>query len=286
MMPRTADLLTTALGYARRGWLVFPLHSMANGRCSCGREECASPAKHPRTAHGLKDATRDETTICAWWQACATANIGVCTGRGSGIVVLDIDPRHGGDESLAQLEHRQGKFPDTVESITGGGGRHIFFTYPGETHRIRNATALAGMSGLDVRGDGGYVVAPPSLHISGGRYEWEASSELGEVPMAPIPAWLLKLLGQTKAGRGQPQQLDDRRAWIAQGVSEGGRNSSIASLTGLLLRHRVDPIVALHLVAAWNEARCRPPLSEAELFRTVDSIAGNELRRRHRGKRP
>ena len=73
-MPRTAELLTAALGYARRGWLVLPLHSMANGRCSCGREECASPAKHPRTAHGLKDATRDEATICAWWQACAAAS--------------------------------------------------------------------------------------------------------------------------------------------------------------------------------------------------------------------
>ncbi len=285
-MPRTADLLSAALGYARRGWLVFPLHSMVNRRCSCGRDECPSPAKHPRTVHGLKDATTDETTIRDWWEDSTPANIGVCTGRCSGIVVLDIDPRHGGDESLWALEDRHGKLPDTVESITGGGGRHIFFAHPGETHRIRNATALAGMPGLDVRGDGGYVVAPPSLHISGERYEWEASSELGEVPMAPIPAWLLKLLGQTKSGRGQPQQLDDRRAWIAHGVSEGNRNDSVASLTGLLLRHRVDPIVALHLVAAWNEARCRPPLSEAELFRTVDSIAGNELRRRRRGEKP
>jgi hypothetical protein len=198
---------------------------------------------------------------------------------------LDIDPRHGGDESLAQLEHRQGKFPDTVESITGGGGRHIFFTYPGGKHRIRNATALAGMPGLDVRGDGGYVVAPPSLHISGGRYEWEASSELDEVTLAPMPAWFLKLLDQTAGGQARGRQPDHRRAWIARGANEGNRNNSVASLTGYLLRHRVDPIIALHLVAAWNEARCRPPLSEAEVFRTVDSIAGHELRRRHRGKR-
>ena len=97
------DLKSSALRYAERGWHVIPVHSVKGGGCSCGKADCPSPAKHPRTPHGLKDASLDIATIESWWSRWPDANIGIVTGAGSGIVVLDIDPRHGGDESLAQL---------------------------------------------------------------------------------------------------------------------------------------------------------------------------------------
>lgn len=167
--------LDWALTYARRGWQVIPLHSIENGHCSCSRKDkCESPGKHPRTINGLSDGSTEETTIRAWWQRFPTSNIGIVTGAVSGIIVLDIDPRHYGDDALQELEERNGPLPRTVEVVTGSGGRHIYFRHPGI--RIPCSSGQIG-EGIDVRGDGGYVVAPPSLHISGREYAWEGSSE-------------------------------------------------------------------------------------------------------------
>ena len=97
-MSRHISLLQAALVYAKRGLPVLPLHAPDAGReCSCGKGKCPSPGKHPRTAHGLKDATVDLVTINSWWSTWPTANIGIATGKASGLVALDIDPRHGGE---------------------------------------------------------------------------------------------------------------------------------------------------------------------------------------------
>ena len=124
-----------ALGYAGRGWAVFPLHTplmtgVGQGQqitCSCGHPDCPDTGKHPRTKHGLKDATTDENTIIEWWWESPDANIGSATGRRSGIAAIDEDPRHGGDVELARLEGAHGALPATPEQLTGGGGRHIVF---------------------------------------------------------------------------------------------------------------------------------------------------------------
>src|SRR5262249_15398402 len=106
------------------------------------------------------------------WTQWPEANIGIATGAISGLVVLDVDPRHGGDESLEQWKTRYGHdFLTTVTSCTGGGGWHLFYTHPGQSMQIKNKVGLA--PGLDIRGDGGYIVAPPSLHASGQRYAWK-----------------------------------------------------------------------------------------------------------------
>ena len=121
------------------------------------------------TKNGLNDGTTNEEIIDSWWTKNPRANIGIRTGTESGIIVLDIDPRHEGNVSLAQLEQKHGNLPVTGEVLTGGGGRHLFFKHPGGT-----AGSKAGLApGLDVRGDGGYVVAPPSNHISGRCYQWK-----------------------------------------------------------------------------------------------------------------
>jgi len=236
--------------------------------------------------HGLRDATTEPANIKRWWATKSAANIGIRTGSPSGIVVLDVDPRHGGDESLGILQRRNEKLPDTVVALTGGGGSHWLFAHPGGGVLIRNVTGLGGLPGLDVRGDGGYIVAPPSTHRSGRSYEWELSSHPDERPLAPCPPWFLELL----AGGPTRSTAPPRRtpAWwrnlVAQGAEEGHRNQTVAALAGHLLRRAVDPFVTLHLITAWNAAVNRPPLSADEIARTVNSIAGAELRRRQRGR--
>ena len=143
---------TTALAYTRRGWRVFP---------------CAPRGKVPLTAHGLKDASTDEKQLTDWWDRWPSANIGVATGAESGFFVLDVDGKDG-NESLATLEREHGPLPTTVEAKTGGGGRHLLFKHPGQA--VKNSAGRLG-PGLDVRGDGGYIVAPSSIHPTGKSYE-------------------------------------------------------------------------------------------------------------------
>ena len=178
----------TALAYAARDWAVFPLHSILSGRCSC-RRNCPHPAKHPIVRHGLHEATTDQRTIRSWWDRWPWANIGVATGARSGIVVVDVDPRSGGDESLARLETLMGSLPQTLTVRTGGGGRHLVYAHPGG--ELRNtAGRLAGVAealpGVDLRGDGGYIVAAPSRHRSGAAYAWIDPA----APVAAAPGWL------------------------------------------------------------------------------------------------
>ncbi len=105
---KVKSCLIAALDYARRGWPVIPLHTLTADGCSC-HHECSSVGKHPRTKHGLKDATTDKESIRSWWDEWPDANVGIVAGAESGLVVLDVDPRHGGDESLRRLERVLGR---------------------------------------------------------------------------------------------------------------------------------------------------------------------------------
>jgi hypothetical protein len=132
------------------------------------------------------------------------ANVAIATGACSGLIVLDPDPRHGGDLTLDDLEAQYGKLPDTVVSLIGGGGKHYFFRHFGKS--ISCQTNALG-PGLDIKGDGGYIIAPPSLRVSGLRYEWEASNSPDEVPIAAFPAWLWMLANTTTRDVGSESQL-------------------------------------------------------------------------------
>ena len=275
----TSKAGTAAEWYGQRGYLVFPLHTIQNGECSCGRAGCEAPGKHPRIVQWPENATTLSGMIRSWWRRWPEANIALVTGEASGLVVLDVDPRHGGDAALEELEKQFGELPPTVAARTGSGGRHIIFRHPGR--RVPNSAGALG-PGLDVRGDGGYIVAPPSRHASGQPYTWEDAYHLMYLEPAPMPAWLIDRVTRPEKGVLAPFPRSPLSTLVLTGVREGQRNSSLARLAGHLFRHRVDPYVCLGLLKSWNEANCTPPLTESEMMRTIDSIAGAELRRRGR----
>ena len=168
-LPGTAGnpRLLAALAYSRRGWSVLP---------------CRPCDKRPATKHGFKDATTDKGRIVQAWTLNPEANVGIATGVVSGIVVLDVDPRNGGDANLAELERVHGSLPETLTVETGGGGRHFYFAAPEEPLRSGGVA-----DGLDFKAEGGYIVAPPSVHPSGGPYRWAKGSSR---VLAPCPDWL------------------------------------------------------------------------------------------------
>lgn len=162
-----SELLNAALAYARRGWKVFPL----------------SPRDKVPTkgSGGFLDATTDLDTIAAWWAAQPEANVGVATGADSGFFVVDVDPRNGGAASLAQIP----PLPFTLEAATGGGGQHYLFRMPDFKLRGKLPTG----TGIDIKSEGGYIVAPPSVHPDGGTYRWVVA----DADVAAAPEWLLSL---------------------------------------------------------------------------------------------
>lgn len=184
------SLVATAKRYAAHGHHIFPLHSPVftpgkAARCSCGNPNCNKIGKHPRTWHGHLDARPDASP----WQRYPGSNIGLATGAINGVTVLDVDPRHDGDKSLAELERQHGPLPSTPRHRTGSGGDHFFFQYvPGS-----GGSASELGPGLDIKSGGGYVVLPPSMHQSGQRYEKLTAGEL-----APAPDWLVTWLGAAK----------------------------------------------------------------------------------------
>ncbi|MCX7629357.1 MAG: bifunctional DNA primase/polymerase [Geminicoccaceae bacterium] len=240
-----------ALRYRERGWSVIPLRPRD---------------KRPLLRWEAFQHRRPEPEeIRAWFATRPDANLGVVTGTISGLVVLDVDPARGGNESLAALEARFGPLPPTLVVETGGGGRHLYFHHPGGL-----PCAVGIRPGLDLRGEGGYVVAPPSIHPNGRPYRFLPGPE-GELPEpAPLPGWLALPLDESAHRRGH--SVAWWRALLREGLVEGERNTRLASLAGLLLHHGLEPGVVEELLQGFNLGRCRPPLPPEEVHAVVASI--------------
>src|SRR4051812_3637204 len=159
-------MLHQALRYAATGIPVLPLFEPKDGGCACGDPTCKRPGKHPRTPNGVNDATTDEETIRSWWGRWRHANIGLGTGQNSKVFVVDVDGPVG-QESLRRLEAENRPLWRDGRVRTGRGFHH-YFRRP-KNVRISNSAGKLG-EGLDVRGDGGYVVAAGSFHVSGKSY--------------------------------------------------------------------------------------------------------------------
>jgi hypothetical protein len=242
-----------ALQYAQNHWSVIPMRAYD---------------KRPLIKwQDYQQRRATEFEINEWYHRWPDANVGIVTGSISGIVVLDIDPKHDGDKSLAVWEKEHGPLPRTAEVKTGGGGRHLYFRHPGGV--VHNKVGIA--PGIDLRGDGGCVVAPPSIHSSGNHYLWVQGHEPGKIVPADLPAWLLESI--RGKGKSTGHSVQYWRQLIHEGVPQGERNNTIASLAGHLLWHGVDADAVQELLLCWNRVRARPPLDDEEVIRTVRSIA-------------
>jgi hypothetical protein len=280
MSPR----LASAIAFARRDNPVLPLHwpMLVNyrRRCSCKKgEDCPTPAKHPLgrlVSNGLLDASTDEVVIRKWFTDEPSANLGVRTDR---LVVLDADTRHGGDETLASLE-REHEFPLTWRVLTGGGGEHVLFKCPADiTINSSNADTNPVLGpGVDVRARNGYIVAPPSKHISGREYCWSVDHHPRDVEIAEAPPWLIERLAtQRNGGKGH-----DPIEWAASktGMISEYRDTAVCEIAGKLLRAiSLDPRFVATLVHDWNQCHCQPPLPEDEVTAIIERIAKREIQR-------
>jgi len=248
--PQGDPVLSAALVFAARGIPVFPV----------------TPHKEPLTTHGFKDATTDSTQITTWWTRHRGAGIGVPTGASSGLVVVDLDPRNGSEATVRDLERKHGPFPETMTSRTGGGGTHFFFRHPGGY--VKGGSGKLG-PGVDLKGDGGYVVVPPSSHESGGRYAWLVEHSLGDLEPAPLPAWILNTPTRTN---GKP------KAAGAGGLVfvEGGRNDGLASLAGSMRRRGMSEAAISAALLEENRIVCSPPLPDDEVRGIAQSVARYE----------
>jgi len=256
---------SAALDLAESGYVVFPVRPRG---------------KQPITTSGFKDATRDERQILHWWDRTPDANIGIACGV-SGVVVLDIDAKHGGDpqEVVARLGLERhtavwtGEAPERdaehQDSLTGERGAQIYF------RGGRKTAPKTSLKGVELRGAGAYVVAPPSVHPSGVPY-------LGKLPpvadLHELPTSVLEILSQQATPGGRTPAT----AWLTllQGIPAGDRNNQLARLAGHLLRRYVHVDVAGEIVHMVNENRCKPPLPAEEVDRTFESICAAEARRR------
>ena len=263
------DLRNRALLYARHGLPVVPMHTTTHGRCSCGRgEACSSPGKHPRTAHGVNDATTDRKLINKWWREWPKANIGIAVGEGPGLIALDIDPRHNGEKTLSAKEAELGKLPNTVTSLTGGGGRHLIYKQPGFKVRKDSHGKFIGR-GVDVLASGSIMIVPPSRHASGGRYRWKEGQSIFDITPVKLPAkWQDALrAGQNASSAQSPEAEDSER------IREGHRNNHLTSVAGRLQNTGISRVVLRAALLAENERVCTPPLDKSEVRKIAKSVS-------------
>ena len=273
--------ISCALYYAYYKMAVFPVYFVYDdGTCSCENPACGrNTGKHPMTDHGFKDASVDEGMIRHWWEGEPDANIGVRTGEESGIVVIDVDPRHGGDVAFEALLAQHGPLPVTPRVRTGGGGWHIYFAHPGGGLRVGNRQDM--VPGVDVRGDGGYVLGAGSNHVLGD-YLLESGLGLHDVPLAPMPLWLLDLILGNEAEPlpvpvpptpTSPTQGGEQLAVLPEGaLGKGQRHPTLFAMAGAMRQKGMSRAGIEAALRAENQARCSPPLEEKDIQKMLAGV--------------
>lgn len=252
-----------ALELVWEGAAVLPLHTPTRSiraGCSCMRMGCGKTAgKHPRTARGLLDATDDAETVASWWRCWPLANVGVRPRPGQ--IVVDVDPRNNGDRALTEWQAEHGVLPPTRTAVTGGGGQHLWFAIPAGTK------VLGGLCpGVDLKTESGFVVMPPSRHLSGRRYTWSNPGDIMEAPpellqavtrppvVAPWPAERTADSDRRMAGMcraletAEPGRHNDTLFRMACHAARAGLDSEPLRATALRVgsdpAHKVDSTLA------------------------------------------
>lgn len=250
---QSAKVIESALTYAKRGWSVIPLHSIVSGECTCKRK-CRSPGKHPIQSKWQDKGLTDPIEIERVFKKYPTANIGIITGVVSELFVLDIDPRNGGNDSLQALIDANPLIKDALQTFTvstGGGGKHYYYNI---TEPVKSAKKHLFGDGVDLKGDGGYVVAAPSNHASGVQY-----SEFSDIDILPLPQTLIDLMQQTAV---TPE---------SNTITEGGRNNHLHELACELLRSGKSAKQVEIKLLSHNAKHCTPQLDTSEVYSILDS---------------
>lgn len=242
----------SALFYAKLGFSVFPIKYKS---------------KVPLTVHGFKDASKDVGTIRNWWKANPNANIGLALGdmsNGIFVIDLDIDKDRGvdGTETLRDWERAHKPLPDTANSITGRGGYHFFYH---SNSPVESRVKI--LPGIDIRGNGGYVVAPPSIHPNGNKYEWENSIE--DYDITEVDDVVNALLAEGKSNKLVPFSMPDK-------IEQGARNDTIYKMTCYLQSKGMSDETIRVAVESENQIRCVPPLDQGELDKIFASASKYE----------
>lgn len=273
----TNQLLDAALRYADDGWLVFPIFGVTNGKCDCG-VKCGNEGKHPLVAWSTQ-ASNDPGQISRWWKKWPNANVGVVTGARSGIYVIDIDNKKSvnlgggtligeGDHSLRVQSRETGNLPETLTAVTGSGGTHLIFSYPMERESTAPLGNRAGLlPSVDTRGDGGYIVAAPSLHVSGNRYRWVERDQ----PLSPLPDPWLRLVQAPATAQGKtPTDLELPDGFVVQ-QGEGRHEWLFRMGAKLRGQHGLGSLALFGSLSAYNRRHVSPPLEPREIEHIVES---------------
>ncbi len=264
-------LAEAALHYAENGYAVIPLHTIlpSSGACSCGRPHCSSPAKHPLTANGLKDASTDPDVVARWWQTWPSANIGVLTGPPSkNLVVLDFDGGKYDEDAFHRVQDLLGDLPfSTGWTVKTGTGFHLWFQSD-QAGQIKNSASKLS-PGVDIRGAGGYVVAPPSLHWTKAHYAWQLNPQGNALRLPDLPEDWEDYLVQLSS---QPAPAPPVSTGQADKIPAGDRHRFLLSFAGRL-RHagleEAELELALNRV---NQERCDPPKTPDEIKKLAKSV--------------
>jgi hypothetical protein len=252
-------MLREALSYAKRGWRVFPcFEATAAGKCACPNGACEDIGKHPRISKWPDRATTNAGTIRAWWKKWPTANIAITTGKGSDLIVIDVDGPIG-EEALAALGVELGPLPETLKIQTGRpGGVQLYFLSP--DHEIKSRNGELG-DHLDVKAEGGYAIAPPSLHETGRRYRL-----LNALKPSALPSeWVDRLVALGKSTVAS--------TIFEEKIPESTRNEKLISLAGSMRRRGMGEEEILAGITATNRLRCDPPLPATEVEAIARSAA-------------
>ena len=238
--------LEAALSYLQHGWSIIPV----------GHDK--RPLIKWQTFQKVKPS---EQQVRSWYEQWPDAGVAIITGRISGLIVLDIDPRHGGDKTLLHWLDNGLKLPECPAVKTGGGGTHFYLKHPGSD--VPTVPSVA--PGIDLKAEGAYVIAPPSLHPSGQRYLFFPGQSPEEIP---LPLCALPVSQKT-----QDPLIMQGHEWVSlalQGVSEGSRDQTCTRLAGYF-RNLLPADVTLSILVMWAE-RCQPTLELEVAQKCVKSV--------------
>jgi hypothetical protein len=261
----SAPPLVWAQYYAAHGWPVIPMHTPTAQGCSCQQgPACKSPGKHPRTAHGRKDASTNAQTLASWWRQWPDANMAI---RTDGLFVLDIDHKHDGHTNLRTLEHQHGQLPDCPRVISGSGSNHYYFALPADGVAVYSSNGRIA-PGIDIKCFNENINVPPSRHSSGQRYVWDPLFSLDAFDVAPPPPWLVDLARQAR-----PVASSSYEPGVV--IPGGTRYHYLISLAGRL---RASGLTEAQIYAALEIANqnCQPPEEERELRKYAKWAGGKD----------